>query len=196
MRVHFLQLRIGMEKCLRCGRDVSTAKERKQRRLLGSSTAEKIRNTLTSFFQWYGLQVDAETLRRGYICRNCVTLREKCNILHEEVATNVRSEIRHLSVAAGGTTMKVLNPSCQAPGSSAEAVNPNPVSTRTTVPQDLRFAPISSMPVLHALLQPLRMSSPSSFATSAYTPPSSSPSSSMSVTATSKLYFLQCWLDE
>ena len=80
-----------MEKCLGCGRDVSTAEERNQRRLLGSSTAEIIRNTLTSFFQWYGLQVDAETLRRGYICRNCVRLIEKYNILHEEVATNVRS---------------------------------------------------------------------------------------------------------
>ena len=69
MCVHFLQLRIGMEKCLGCGRDVSTAKERKQRRLLGSSTAERIRNTLTSFFQWYGLQIDAETLRRDIFAR-------------------------------------------------------------------------------------------------------------------------------
>ena len=105
-----------MEKCLECGRDVSTAKERKQRRLLGSSTAERIRNTLTSFFQWYGLQIDAETLRRGYICKNWVRLIEKYNILHEEVATNVRSVLPRLSVAAGGTTMNVLNPSRVASG--------------------------------------------------------------------------------
>ena len=62
---------------------------------------------------------------------------EKYNILHEEVATNVRSVLPHLSVAAGGTTMNVFNP-CQASGSSAsssaEAANPNPVSTTTTVP--------------------------------------------------------------
>ncbi len=30
-----------MERCLGCGGDVSTASERKRRRLLGSSTAEK-----------------------------------------------------------------------------------------------------------------------------------------------------------
>ena len=182
MRVNFLQLRIGMKKCLGCGRDVSTAKERKQRQLLGSSTAERIRNTLTSFFQWYGLQVDTETLRRGYICRNCVRLIEKYNILHEEVATNVRSVLPHLSVADGGTTINVLNPSYQASGSSAEAANPNPVSTRTTVPQDMSFAPISSMPVLHALPQPLS-SYPLHFQL-CNLPPSSSPSSSMSVTST------------
>ena len=50
---------------------------------------------------------------------------EKYNILHEEVATNVRSVLPHLSVAAGGTTMNVFNPSCQASGSSAEAANPS-----------------------------------------------------------------------
>ena len=57
---------------------------------------------------------------------------EKYNILHEEEATNVRSVFPNLSVAAGGTTMNVLNPYWQASGSSAEAANPNPVSTRTT----------------------------------------------------------------
>ncbi len=77
-----------MERCLGCGGDVSTASERKRRRLLGSSTAEKIRNTLISFFcQCHNLQLDSESIRRGYICRNCVRLIEKYNLLHEEVAT-------------------------------------------------------------------------------------------------------------
>ena len=171
--------------------------ERKQRRILGRSTADIIRYTLTSFFQWYGLQIDAEILRRGYIYRNCVRLIGKYNILHEEVATNVRSVLPYLSVAAGGTIMNVLNPSCQASGSSAsssaEATNPNPVSTTTTVFQDLSFASISSMPVLHALPEPLSsILSTFSFTTSAYLLPSSFPSSSMSVTATSTVSFPQC----
>ena len=51
---------------------------------------------------------------------------EKYNRLHEEVAANVRSVLPHLSVAAGGTTMNELNPSCQASGSSVKAANPTP----------------------------------------------------------------------
>ena len=49
---------------------------------------------------------------------------EKYNILHEEVATNVRSVLPHFFVVAEGTTMNVLNPCCQASGSSAEVANP------------------------------------------------------------------------
>ena len=57
----------------------------------------------------------------------------------------------------------------------------------------MSLAPISCMPVLHALRQPLRsILSTSSFATSAYTLSSYSPSSSMSVTATSTVCFPQC----
>ncbi len=93
-----------MERFLGCGGDVSTASERKRRRLLGSSTAEKIRNTLISFFcQCHNLQLDSESIRRGYICRNCVRLIEKYNLLHEEVATNTRKALPHLPVTAGGT---------------------------------------------------------------------------------------------
>ncbi len=93
-----------MERCLGCGGDVSTASERKRRRLLGSSTAEKIRNTLISFFcQCHNLQLDSESIRNGYICRNCVRLIEKYNLLHEEVATNTRKALPHLPVTAGGT---------------------------------------------------------------------------------------------
>jgi len=66
-----------MEKCFGCGRDISTAKERMQRRLLSSSTAERVRNMLTSLFQWHGLQVNSEAIRRGYLSRNGVRSSEE-----------------------------------------------------------------------------------------------------------------------
>ncbi len=62
---------------------------------------KKIRNTLISFFcQCHNLQLDSESIRRGYICRNCVRLIEKYNLLHEEVATNTRKALPHLPVTA------------------------------------------------------------------------------------------------
>jgi len=60
-----------------------------------------------------------------------VRLIEKSKIWHEEVATNIRSLLPHLFVAAGGTTI-VLDPSYQASGYSADAADP--VSVRITVP--------------------------------------------------------------
>ena len=90
---------------------------------------------------------------------------EKYNI-YGIVATNVRSVLPHLSVAAGGTTMNVLNPSCQASGSSAEAANPNPVSIRTTTmkpgthssnsPSKLHEDENSSILIVHCVKYPLK----------------------------------------
>ncbi len=94
-----------MEKCYGRGKDVSIAKERKQRRLLGSSAAERVVKSLIFFFQLEGLKVDSETLRRGYICRPCMRLIEKFVVLHEEVAGNVRKVLPLLSMSAGGTAI-------------------------------------------------------------------------------------------
>ena len=164
-----------METCYGCGRDVSTAKEKKQRRLLGSCTAQ-ILNTLVYFFQLQGLGVDSGTLRRGYICRPCLRLVEKYQLLHEEVASNVRKVLPFLSMAAGGAAVHDVDVSCPASGSSsflsmpqysASAVLPSSTSSAAvfmsqsaSVPQNFSFAPMSSTPsrfslVSHAFPLPL-----------------------------------------
>jgi len=63
-----------------------------------------------------------------------VRLIEKYNTLHEEVATNIRSVLSFLPAAAEGTATNVLDSSYHVSGYSAEAADP--VSARTTVPQD------------------------------------------------------------
>ncbi len=145
-----------MERCLGCGGDVSTASERKRRRLLGSSTAEKIRNTLISFFcQCHNLQLDSESIRRGYICRNCVRLIEKYNLLHEEVATNTRKALPHLPVTAGGTG-QVLSIASIIPSTSSRSTSAHmpltsssmPVTatyTTTSVPQFCAASPVEQV---------------------------------------------------
>ena len=83
--------------------------------LLGSCTAQ-ILNTLVYFL---GLGVDSGTLRRGYICRPCVRLAEKYQLLHVEVASNVRKVLPLLSMAAGVGAVHDVDVSCPASGSSS-----------------------------------------------------------------------------
>ena len=142
-----------MERCLGCGRDVSTASERKRRRLLGSSTTEKIKNTLISFFcQCHNLQFDSESIRRGYICRNCVRLIEKYNLLHEELATNTRKALPHLPVTTGETghvlSIASIIPSTSSLSTSAQmpltatSMQVTATSTTTSVPQFCAASPV------------------------------------------------------
>ena len=90
-----------MEMCYGCGRDVSTARRKSRGITWYLHSTAQILNTLVYFFQLQGLGVDSGTLRRGYICRPCMRMVEKYQLLHEEVASNVRKVLPLLSMAAG-----------------------------------------------------------------------------------------------
>ena len=103
-----------MEICYGCSKDLSTAKERKQRRLLSSSTTQSTLKTLVHFF---GVGVDSGRLRKGYICRPCVRLVARYQLVHDEVASNVRKVLPLLPVVGGGASVHV--------GTSGHALSPS-----------------------------------------------------------------------
>ena len=61
-----------MEYCSSCGKDVSSFQERKQRRLLSSSTLQPVFQTLMTFICKLNNQESLQDVRGGFICRPCV----------------------------------------------------------------------------------------------------------------------------
>jgi len=129
-----------MEYCSSCGKDVAIPQEKKQRRLLSSSTVQTVLQTLRSII--CKLQRDQESLedvRGGFICRSCVRLIERYNKVHEEVLSNVVKALPILRMAkstvgpdepdiasAGPPTIQQSNPSHSLPAPSTSG------STRLT----------------------------------------------------------------
>ena len=80
-----------MEICCSCGKDTSVLAEKKQRRLLCSSTTQTVLETLICFIRrLQNSEVDSETISNGFICRSCVRLIERYQVLYAEVENNVK----------------------------------------------------------------------------------------------------------
>ncbi len=66
------------EHCSCCGKDVSSAREKKQRRLLSSCTLQTVLQTLSTFIcKLQRNQNFLEDVSNGFICRPCVRLIER-----------------------------------------------------------------------------------------------------------------------
>lgn len=109
----------------------ATPQERKQRRLLSSSTLQTVLQTLRTFIcKLQGSQEDPIHVRDGFICTPCVRLLERYSKVHEEVVSNVTKalpvlrNVRHDNL---GESAAISASSTQQPESSPSLTSSIPI---------------------------------------------------------------------
>ena len=121
---------------------MSTAQEKKQRRLLFSCTLQAVLQTLNTFIcksQNQESQDCMEEVKDGYICRPCVRLMERYNKVHEEVLSSV---MKALPVLRRGRPVSDITAHSDEAGASAQ-FSSQPDSSPASRPA------CSSVPVQH-----------------------------------------------
>ena len=140
-----------MEYCSSCGKDVSSFQERKQRRLLSSSTLQPVFQTLMTFICKLNNQESLQDVRGGFICRPCVRLIEKCNKVHEKVVSNVIKALPILKKEANSTVLQdQIDLPCRSSVNSTSQPNLSPILPAfsiTTSVDSVSSPPVCATPI-------------------------------------------------